>query len=63
MLGISTGVAGADGLVTGEFAAKRQEEVFERELMTMLTSVHVENSEQGLGSNRPVHVHFTAKNC
>jgi hypothetical protein len=35
----------------------------ERELMTRLTSVHVENSEQGLGSNRPVHVHFTAKNC
>ncbi len=31
-------------IITREFAAKRQEEVFERELMTMLTSVHVENS-------------------
>jgi hypothetical protein len=29
--------------------------------MTMLTSVHVENSEQGLGSNRPVHVHLPPK--
>jgi hypothetical protein len=44
-------------------AAKRQEEVFERELMTMLTSVHVENSRPLLGSDRPLHAHFTAENC
>jgi hypothetical protein len=42
-------------IVTGEFAAKRQEEVFERELMTMLTPVHVENSGPLLGSDQPVH--------
>ncbi len=50
-------------IVTREFAAERQEEVFERELMTMLTSVHVENSGSLWGSNRPVCAHFTVKNC
>ncbi len=38
-------------IVTSEFAAKRQGEVFERELMTMLTPAHVENSGPLLGSN------------
>jgi len=41
-------------IVTRESAAKRQEEVLERELMTMLTPVHVENSGPLLGSNRPI---------
>jgi hypothetical protein len=50
-------------IVTREFAAKRQQEVFERELMSVLTSVHVENSGQRLGSNQPICAHFTAKNC
>jgi len=49
-------------IVTREFAAKRQEKVFERELMTILTLVHVENSGPLLGSNRPIGAHFTAKN-
>jgi hypothetical protein len=50
-------------IVAREFAAKRQKEIFKRELMTMLTSVHVENSGQHLGSKRPIHAHFTAKDC
>jgi hypothetical protein len=37
-----------------EFTAKRQEEVFKRELMTWLTSVHVENCGRHLGSHEPV---------
>ena len=41
-------------IITRKFAAERQEEVYERELMTMLTSVHVENCETLLGSNQPV---------
>jgi hypothetical protein len=49
-------------IVTREFVAKRQEEVFERELMTMLSSVHVENSGQGSGSNRPNLQHFIVNN-
>jgi hypothetical protein len=48
-------------IVAREFAAKRQEEVFEQELMTVLTPVHVENSGPLLGSNRPVCTHFTVK--
>jgi hypothetical protein len=36
-------------VITGEFAAKGQEEIFKRELMTRLASVHVENSVQLLG--------------
>jgi hypothetical protein len=47
--------------IRGEFAAKRQEEVLERELMTMLTPVHVENSGPLLGSNRPIPAHFSPK--
>jgi hypothetical protein len=31
--------------------------------MTMLASVHVENSEQLLGANQPISAHLTAKNC
>jgi hypothetical protein len=50
-------------IVTREFAAKRQEEIFERELMTMLTPVHVENSGARLGSDRPAFAHFTVKKC
>jgi hypothetical protein len=49
-------------IVAREFAAKRQKEVFERELITMLTPVHVENSERLLGVYGPVREHFTAKN-
>ena len=49
-------------VLTREFAAKRQEEIFKRELMTMLTPVHVENFEPLLGSNQPFCVHLTARN-
>jgi hypothetical protein len=41
-------------IVAREFAAKRQKEVFERQLMTMLMPIHLENSEPLLGSNQPV---------
>jgi len=41
-------------IITREFAAKRQKKVFERELMTMLKPIHVENSGPLLGSNQPV---------
>ena len=33
-------------VVTREFPAKRQEEVFKRELVAMLTPVHIENARQ-----------------
>jgi hypothetical protein len=36
-----------------EFSSKRQEEVFKRELVTMSTSVHVENSERQLDAFGP----------
>jgi hypothetical protein len=36
-------------VITREFAAKGQEEVLKRELMTRLASVHVENSVQLFG--------------
>lgn len=36
-------------MVTREFAAQRQEEGLERELMMMLTPVHAENSGLLLG--------------
>jgi hypothetical protein len=49
-------------IVTREFVAKRQEEVFQRELMTMLKPVHVENSGPLLGSDQPVHAYFTVRN-
>jgi hypothetical protein len=48
--------------VAREFAAERQKEVFERELMTMLGPIQVENSGPPLGSNRPFCAHFTVKN-
>jgi hypothetical protein len=48
-------------IVTREFASKRQEEVFERELMTMLTLIHVENSGPLLGSNRRILAHCSVK--
>ena len=50
-------------VITGEFAAKWQEEVFERELMTRLASIHVENSGRLFGRNDPICVHSTDKNC
>jgi hypothetical protein len=50
-------------IVTREFAAKRQEEVFKRELLTMLTPIHVENSGPLLGSDQPVHAQSTVRNC
>jgi hypothetical protein len=50
-------------IVAREFVAKPQEEVFERELMTMLMSIHVENSGPLLGLNQPLGAHFTVRNC
>jgi hypothetical protein len=50
-------------IVTREFATKWQEEVLERELTTMLTPVHVENSDPLLGSTQPVLAHFSDKKC
>ena len=50
-------------IVTRELSSKRQEEVLERELITMLTSVHVENSWRLLGANEPNLVHFGRENC
>ena len=49
-------------IVAREFAAKRQEEVFKRELMTRLASVHVENSGRLFGRNRRICEHFTGRN-
>lgn len=48
-------------IVTRELSSKRQEDVLERELITMLTSVHVENSGQLLGANEPNLVHLNRK--
>jgi hypothetical protein len=48
-------------VVSTEFAAKRQEEVFKRELLTMLTPVLMENSGQLLGSNRPDLAHDSSR--
>ncbi len=50
-------------IVGREFTAKRQEEVFKRELMTRLTSVLAENSGRLFGHNRPVCVHSNGRNC
>jgi hypothetical protein len=50
-------------IVTGEFSAKRQYEDLERELMAMLTPIHVENSGPLLGSNQLVCAHFTVESC
>jgi len=49
-------------VVTREFAAKRQEEVCKRELVTMLTPVQVENFGRLLGTFGPIRRHFTASN-
>jgi hypothetical protein len=38
-------------------------EVFKRELVTMSTSVHVENSGRLWGALGPIGVHSTAENC
>ncbi len=48
-------------IVAREFAAKRQEEVFRRELMTRLASVQVQNFGRLFGQNRLICAHFTAK--
>jgi hypothetical protein len=48
-------------IITREFAAERQEKILERELMTILTSVNLENSGQLLGSNWPIGAHFSVK--
>jgi hypothetical protein len=40
-----------------------QKEILERELITRLAPIHVENFEQLLGANGPICVHFTARNC
>lgn len=45
-------------IVAREFSSKRQEAVLKRELITMLKSVHVENSGRLLGLNEPNLVHF-----
>ena len=50
-------------IVSREFAAKRQKEVFKRELMTRLASVHVENSGRLFGRNRRICAHFTGRKC
>jgi hypothetical protein len=44
-------------------STKWQEEILERELITMLAPIHVENSGQLLGANGPICVHFTARTC
>jgi len=46
-------------IVTRELAAKGQEEVLKRQLMTMLTPVHVEKSGPLLGSNRTIFAHYS----
>ena len=50
-------------IVAREFSSKRQEKVLKRELITMLTSVHVENSGRLLGANEPNLVHLIRENC
>jgi hypothetical protein len=50
-------------VITREFAAKGQEEVFKRELITRLASVHVENPGRLFGGNVPICVHSTGENC
>jgi len=49
-------------VLTRESAAKWQEEVFKRELVTMLNPVHVENVGRLLGGFGPARRHFTASN-
>jgi len=44
-------------VVTRELSTKWQEEVLERELITMLAELHMECSGQILGGNEPVSVH------
>jgi len=57
-------VSGLDpAIVSREFAAKRQEEVLKRELITMLAPVHVENSERLVGRNEPIQTYYITKNC
>jgi len=49
-------------VVAIEFSSKREEEVCKRELVTMFSSAHVENSERLLGVFGPIRVHSTAEN-
>ena len=47
-------------IVTRELVAQRMEEkVFKRELITMLLSIHVQNSGQLLSADKPVSKQFT----
>ena len=46
-------------VVTRELSTKWQEEVLERELITMLAELHMESSGQILGGNEPVSVHYS----
>lgn len=48
--------------MTRELSSKPQEEALERELITMLTSVHVKNPERLLGVDEPNLVHFSREN-
>ena len=48
-------------IVARKFSAKRQEEVLKRELVSMLTSIHVDNPERLLGAFEPVRKHFTVE--
>ncbi|QEY32033.1 hypothetical protein EVJ50_07060 [Synechococcus sp. RSCCF101] len=47
-------------IVARRLTATWQEEILKRELMTMLTPVHVENHRQLFGRNAPNGKHFTA---
>ena len=49
-------------IVTRELPTKWQKEVFKRELITMLVSIHVENSGRLLGANKPIPKQFTDDN-
>ena len=50
-------------VVTREFSAKRQEEFFKREVVAMLTPVHVENDGRLWGASSPIPTQFTATSC
>jgi hypothetical protein len=50
-------------VITGESASKQQEDVFKREPMTRLASIHVEDSGQLVGGKEPICVHSTSYNC
>ena len=49
-------------IITSEFAAKRQEEVFEREPMKMPTQIYVDTPGRFWVQIGSFHAHLTAKN-